>query len=183
MEIWLSILNKISLNISSSLAGTWSCCGRTGENCCCQSSSAPINNIAHWKCAEIITNTREGDVLCFAKYLEMLPNIFFFLFSGWLQMVFSWSNRWLSNFICYICIFGFGFHFWVHFMWQAFHVLRTNGVNVQMISQGASKVSLTSLLYLKKLSQILCPFKWCIEISVIFPHILVPIFSSVRHDS
>lgn len=24
--------------------------------------------------------------------------------------------------------------------WQAFHVLRTNGVNVQMISQGASKV-------------------------------------------
>lgn len=78
MEIWLSILNKISLNISSSLAGTWSCCGRTGENCCCQSSSAPINNIAHWKCAEIITNTREGDVLCFAKYLEMLPNIFFF---------------------------------------------------------------------------------------------------------
>ena len=26
-------------------------------------------------------------------------------------------------------------------LWQAFHVLRTLGVNVQMISQGASKVS------------------------------------------
>ncbi|PRQ19200.1 putative aspartate kinase [Rosa chinensis] len=37
-------------------------------------------SISHWKCAEIITNIREGVVLCFAKYLESIP--YFLLFSG-----------------------------------------------------------------------------------------------------
>ncbi|KAL9349626.1 hypothetical protein Peur_056881 [Populus x canadensis] len=31
-------------------------------------------------------------------------------------------------------------------LWQALHVLRTNGVNVQMISQGASKVNISLIV-------------------------------------
>lgn len=82
------------------MAGAWSCCGRTGENCCRQSSSEQVNHISHWKCAKVITNTRKGAFWCsFLEYATwsisgslFYCKYFFFIFCIFCNLRWSWSS-------------------------------------------------------------------------------------------